>query len=357
MIEHKKIWTWKYKLLFHYDIVEKYENLLKKHDLTVYLIHINTMRPFFKVSFTGHITKEAQEEALKNEKVRAYFDELIEFIKQEKITHMQLPCALMPESVTKKIRDLWVVCVWVFCEDPENSKYETMPFVKRLDKSICVWWYFDENTLIVDKLKEWGAKDAKYIPNAPSYTSYDSEVIDYSKKDIDIIFVWSVNYIKIKRISKLKKHFKDRLKLYWKYGNGNWTSVIWIVYKFLNWWYEIGYIEVVPIEDIKKLYKRSKIWINIHLSYWPSNSRSVDLPLNGILQVADNPKWFAKLFEVWKEVVCYENEDIDDAIKKIEYYLDNEEERLEIAKAWYKRAHKDHRNENFLEHFFTYILN
>lgn len=52
------------------------------------------------------------------------------------------------------------------------------------------------------------------------------------------------------------------------------------------------------------------------------------------------------IYEDGKEAVYYENS--DDAIDKIAYYLEHEEERIKIAKAGYERTIKDYNYKNNL---------
>ena len=48
----------------------------------------------------------------------------------------------------------------------------------------------------------------------------------------------------------------------------------------------------------------------------------------------------SRVFEDGKEIVCYET--IDEVIEKIEYYLENEKGRIEIAKAAYLRSKNEY---------------
>jgi spore maturation protein CgeB len=80
----------------------------------------------------------------------------------------------------------------------------------------------------------------------------------------------------------------------------------------------------------------------MHMSFGPSNLRMWDLPINGVLQVTDNPVGTSKLFDVGAEICCYDNGDIERAIGIIDYYLSHERERLEIARAGYRRVKYDY---------------
>ena len=130
----------------------------------------------------------------------------------------------------------------------------------------------------------------------------------------------------------------DRFKLYWAQGNWDRKSFKWICYKLANKIFRLWYIEKVSDEKLLEIYSRTKIWFNMHLIpfKWPSNLRLYELLCNGVMELCDNVLWLQKIFKVWNEIVWYDN--INDAIKKIEYYLEHDNERKKIAKAWYKKT-------------------
>ena len=78
-----------------------------------------------------------------------------------------------------------------------------------------------------------------------------------------------------------------------------------------------------------------------------------ELASNGVMQVCDNKLWMSRVFEDGKEIVCYET--IDEAIEKIEYYLKNEKERIEIAKAAYLRSQNEYAYLHVMEKTLDYI--
>lgn len=86
--------------------------------------------------------------------------------------------------------------------------------------------------------------------------------------------------------------------------------------------------------------QNSKIGLNIHNSTGPLNSRTYWLPANGILQICDNKRTLNDVFCVGKEIVGFN--EIDEAIHWCHYYLRNEDERLAIAIAGWKRSLSDY---------------
>jgi spore maturation protein CgeB len=62
----------------------------------------------------------------------------------------------------------------------------------------------------------------------------------------------------------------------------------------------------------------------------------------------------AQIFEPDKEAVFYDS--IEDAIEKIEYYLEHEAERIRIAQAGFTRVHRDYDGESNLKNFLDWAI-
>ena len=91
-----------------------------------------------------------------------------------------------------------------------------------------------------------------------------------------------------------------------------------------------------------EIFNTSKINLNIH---YPHSRESVNLRTFDVLAtksflLCDYFEELPNLFEIDKEIVCYK--DVKELRKKIEYYLENEDERNKIIEAGYKRVLKEH---------------
>jgi spore maturation protein CgeB len=122
----------------------------------------------------------------------------------------------------------------------------------------------------------------------------------------------------------------------------------------LNFFLPLPIVQRISDAELKDVYKRSKIGFNKHLSYGPSNARSYELCLNGVLQVADNAAGYGTLYEVGRDIVCYKN--IGEAIKKIDYFLRHDHEREAIAASGYRKARSEYTYEKIMEKHLRYIL-
>lgn len=102
------------------------------------------------------------------------------------------------------------------------------------------------------------------------------------------------------------------------------------------------YRGVVYGDDLIKVYKSSKIVLNIHRDFEISggNYRLFEIPACRAFQIVDEKADITKYFEIGKEIVTFKNE--YDLRGKVEYYLANPKEREEIAMAGYNRVKRDH---------------
>jgi spore maturation protein CgeB len=95
--------------------------------------------------------------------------------------------------------------------------------------------------------------------------------------------------------------------------------------------------------EMAKAFNAAKIVLNIHvksdLAYKP-NMRVFEATGSGAFLLTDKPYGLEKLFRSWEEVMCYNNE--SELVKLVKYYLDNDEERMNISARGQERAYREH---------------
>jgi spore maturation protein CgeB len=248
----------------------------------------------------------------------------------------------------QQLKALSFVAFWTG-DDPEGSAQTSRPFVGYYDYAFCGGVFFDQFKRIDEKFVEWGAPVAKFIPLGACPDKYyaqgnrTDEAFFSTQRDIDVIYVGAAYKGKLWRVLMLKRHFKDRLYLGGKRWNGvglGWKGIAVRLFSRLG---GLGEIREVTDADLVGLYQRAKVGFNCHLSYGPSNLRTYELPLNGVLQVCDCEEGLRELYTVGREVLAYKG--MRGAIAAIEHYLHHESERFAIAKAGYHRAMQEYRME------------
>jgi spore maturation protein CgeB len=246
-------------------------------------------------------------------------------------------------SFLEKIKKTSYIACYL-AEDPEGARRTSQYYVKNYHYAFCGGIFFNKTKRIEEKYREWGARKSKFIPLGVGPVKRAPVLPDLFKRDIDIIYVGGAYLKKIIRIFKMKKHFGNRMLIYgrcWNYNGKNIFKTI--IAKMVKSYYNIPEIDELPEGKLAELYRRTKIGFNIHLSYGPSNQRTYELPANGVMQICDCREGLSELYELNKEVVF--SDSVDDAIKKIEYYLVHDEERISIARNGYKRVIENYRAE------------
>lgn len=91
--------------------------------------------------------------------------------------------------------------------------------------------------------------------------------------------------------------------------------------------------------DMARIYSRSKIVVNSAVNY-DLNMRVFEALASGALLITDPADSITELFEDGKEIVIYHN--LNDLLDKIKYYLEHENERIEISKRGKEKVLKFH---------------
>ena len=106
-------------------------------------------------------------------------------------------------------------------------------------------------------------------------------------------------------------------------------------------------------KEMVKVLAQSKIVLNIHILTPPcgGNLRLFEIPSAKSFQIADKcpSDWFID----GNEIVLYKNN--DDLLNKINYYLNNEQERINITNSGYNRVLKEHRYEYRLKKLLKFV--
>src|SRR5262249_50986658 len=110
-------------------------------------------------------------------------------------------------------------------------------------------------------------------------------------------------------------------------------------------------------QERAKLYCRSKIGINMHLSETPmetGNMRMYEVPAHGAMLLCDKAGMSAheRIFQSNKEALIYDS--MDDPIAKIEYHLEHDDDREKIARAGFDRVHRDYDGETNFKNFLDW---
>ena len=214
------------------------------------------------------------------------------------------------------VEQLEVHTVFQCFDDPENSHNLSEPCAFSYDQ--C----FVGNIAELDRYRDWGCKNVSWSPAGVRQNTYNSNLtfneIMTGDREIDMFMMCDRYMVSRKsRLDQLAEAFPEAHF----YGKG-WSR---------------GYL---PHGKEIETMQNTKIGINMHLSSGPINRRTFDLPANGVLQICDNKSYLGKVFKLGKEVIGYDN--IKECEDMCRYYLENDQERREIAARGWQRTLKDY---------------
>lgn len=292
--------------------------------------------------------------ALESAKYQEIMEIIVKEIKTRKVTHVMLNSNMWHPHYLSKLKGLGIILATKIVDDPEGSRHYSKPIVRYYDKCICSGVFYNKSRTIKEMYYKWGARQVEFLPVFVNPRHYDDAPIDYTKKDIDVVHVGSFNWKRWISLSLLYKNFGKKIKFYGHYDPRKGNNINGLIYRILDFIFSLPNVDKIGDDELKEVYKRSKVGFNRHLSYGPSNARSYELCLNGVMQITDNPKGYEKIYSVGKEVICYK--DTKEAIRQIKYYLENNAEREKIAKAGYEKAIREYTFEAVFDKHLKYIL-
>lgn len=193
----------------------------------------------------------------------------------------------------------------------------------------CFDYTYSFNEADVQRFKNANIS-ASYLPIG--YQEVYEKVDEELRQDIDICFVGSSRKSRIMlldAVAKFAHNHKLNMKVYGPYWEKQYPWKKWVFhYKYpaLFKCIENGYF--TPAE-VASIYKRSKICLNAHGNGAVSlNPRTFQIMATGSFQLVDEVSHYGEVLP-GNHVVVYKDE--EDLLNKIDYYLNNNVERMRIS--------------------------
>lgn len=228
----------------------------------------------------------------------------------------------------------------------------------RKQGTITVAWYMDSIKQFMDKEQNlkmfdyvysfeandvtWGKEslgvDIKYLPIGVAEEIYCNEE-DEEEHIYDVSFVGNATPNRLEVLRKVAVYCAKNNKTMIVYGhywhNKHWYQDMLGKKKFAENYPDLSLFvsnELCSPVNVSKLYKQSKICLNIHTSLHKGiNPRTFEILGNGNFELCDF-RGDAEKMGLINETNIAMYTDADDCIKKIDYYLNNEVERKAIGK-------------------------
>ncbi|MHA1232416.1 MAG: CgeB family protein [Candidatus Helarchaeota archaeon] len=245
---------------------------------------------------------------------------------------------LLDKDIINFIRKEYnIFAILIFPDDPQLFDSVSSKIAPAYDYVFTFSW------AVLPKYRELGIKNISCIPFAIDPDIYhrieltNNELEEYGS---DLSFVGTMYK---NREEILKSVIGYNLKIW---GKG-WEKSIYpeIRKKFTH--------RFISIEEISKVFNACKINLNIHHNSGNINFRCFEITGCGAFCLTDRTLGIEKSFEIGKEIITYEGN--QDLIEKIDYYLDNDTEREEIAIRGQQRTYRDHTIEKRLKQVINVI--
>lgn len=199
---------------------------------------------------------------------------------------------------------------------------------------------YSRDLTMAEKLAYCGAKRHDFWPLAvfDTFCSPDNteDEVMSTQRDIDIVFVGALYVDKMPFLAAIRRAFGRRFQVH---GLSSWKKNVYFNLKH----HALTWVRPIRFEDYVPLYRRAKLGVNAHLrgKYTVGSYRLFDLPANGVAQLSDGGEYLHHFYAPGREIDSYE--DVDELIRKLDYYLTHPAEREALARAGYRRAMADHR--------------
>jgi len=238
------------------------------------------------------------------------------------------------------------VCGWLSCPFPKSLSFKHIDLVYTLFpphhtyfKSIginskLVHAGFDQE--IYSMLKPDPTIDVSFIGGIGAYHKKRTEFLMKLASSVKIDF-WGYGFESSNLIKTFLKHVITKFRFYNNYNGLAWGT------------------------DMYSAIGNSKISINVHgdiAKEYSVNMRMFEATGMGSLLLTEKTDYLNNFFDPEKEVITYNN--VDEAKEKIKYYLENDSERIKIAKAGQERTFKDYNYKTLIKNYeadFIELLN
>lgn len=250
-----------------------------------------------------------------------------------------------PEIIDKYLKNKTKILG--FIDDPYSTYTRGMPNLWAFDGAFYISPSYSSDKMFDTALTKWGSTNNYWLPLSPKTIEFPKINDEFFRsRTVDVVYVGNfISYpdgSKADRLIKIKKHFGDKFQIHGRWGMKGYSGAVRGLFGkpfFLN------RITGISEKDKQDLYFNTKIGLNMHVSPTPTetgNMRMYDVPYHGMMQICDKAGVNAheQIYTPDKECIYYDN--TDEAIDLIEYYLENEEERIKIAKAGFERTQKDY---------------
>jgi spore maturation protein CgeB len=243
-----------------------------------------------------------------------------------------------------------------FIDDPLSTYLRGIPYLWAFDAAFYISPGYINDQHFSDALRRFGCKHTRWWPLVPFNFEKPQAADDdfFAKRDMEVIYVGNPSASKVDRLIQLKRHFGTRLRVHGRWPFKGYAGIIRALSGKPVYPHRVTSL---TMGERTRLYHRTKIGLNMHVSDYPyesGNVRTYETPAHGMMMVCDKggADGHASIFSPDKEAVYYDG--VKEAIELIEYYIRHDDERIRIARAGYERFWRDYQWERNLLSFLDW---
>lgn len=255
---------------------------------------------------------------------------------------MAVPNFIHPEILSRDLKK--PIKILGFIDDPYSTYQRGIPYLWAFDGAFFISPSYLNDLNFKNSISRWGCEHSTWWPLVPREYSLPQRIDNqfFEDRNVDVVYVGGPYSNKMDKLITLKRYFGDRFQVH-----GRWP--------FAGFYGFIRGAMGKPIfpyrvtslgdDELSRLYWNTKIGFNMHLSNEPvegGNMRTYMSAAHGMMMLSDKAggDFHENIFKPNNEAVYYDN--IDDAIDLIDFYLKNNEMRLNIARAGFARYWSDY---------------
>lgn len=294
---------------------------------------------------------------LYREKNPAYMKMVTDFVdmfKDHDLIVMSSFNFIHPEILSTQLKK--TIKILGFVDDPHSTYLRGIPYLWAFDGAFFISPSFMNDMSFSENLNKWGCTQSYFWPLVSKKMNKPNDADDFfRKRKIDISYIGNPSGTKVDRLLIYKKHFGDRIVI-----NGRWplNGYFGFARGFLGKKFYPHVVKSLSEQDKDNLYFNLKIGLNMHLSdlpYETGNMRMYEVPAHGALLLSDkSAKNLHETIFNTSEAVYYDTP--NHAIEIAEYYLNNDEERIKIAKNGFNKFWNTYEYENNFKKFLEWAI-
>jgi hypothetical protein len=245
-----------------------------------------------------------------------------------------------------------------FIDDPYSTYLRGIPYLWAFDGAFYISPSYSKSQLFAEALKQWGCQNSYWWPLSPQKFVLPEKSGDdfFRNRNRNVVYVGLPYATKVGRLISLRQAFGKSFEIYGKWPLRGYSAILGPLLGRKVLWQKVNSL---TFDEKTRIYWDTKIGFNMHLSestVETGNLRMYEVPAHGMMLLCDKAGRDAhELIFSSEEAVYYD--DLEDAKRKINYYLENNEDRINIAKNGYRRFVKNYRFPENLCRFLEWAIN